>query len=408
MSNTMTAGLFYLGQVAFTGGTTAGFGLMGVCTTAMRSTLRKESLYSIGDSINTNNGGAVSSAATNQNCPILLMSVSGGRASYHQPTFSRYASVAGKIGATRFVSNFGTNDLSAGRTRAQLQSDLQSMRSLAAAQGVLFTQCTLLPKTSRQTITTSAQSASGNTMQFTVPDGTKFVVGGAYTVAGAADAGYNGTKFITGIAGNVLTTHCATGTPATTTGTVTITSRNWSTRALQTPVAGFEAGASSDRGLQNAYIRTSGNFDGYIDWGDACEVTRDDGVFAVYGEKPEMDATQLTTVKALINISRFRINGTWGQNAAASGVLVMLSGVNIGEIRGVNGNSSAADDWTLSTALPLANTVGDQLYAATGSYPSDDGIHPRVATGTVGAADYRGGQALIVNKTITWLQGLLA
>jgi hypothetical protein len=405
ISCTISAGLFYLGTVSGTTGHS--FGLAGVCTTALRSTLKKEAIYAIGDSIMTNNGGAMTTAATNQQCPSLQMSISGGRASYLASTFSKMASIAGKIGCTRFVSNFGTNDLSAGRTLVQLQADLQSMRTLAAAQSVLFAQCTLLPKTSRETVTTSAQAAAGNIMTLTVPDGSRFVVGGTYTVAGAGDASYNGSRFCIGIVGNVLSFICPTGTPATTTGTVTIASRLWSMRELQTPATGFEAGAGSDRGLQNAYIR-AGNFDSYIDWGDACEVTRDEGKFAGVGEKSELVATQSVTVTSGTprTTTRFQITGTWPNSCLASGIATFSTGLNIGELRGGNGNTGG--DFTVTSAYTNIPGVGDALWVAAGSYASDDGTHPRIATGSAGSASYRGGQAMIVNSAIAWLQGLLA
>lgn len=408
MSCTQSAGQKYIAEAA---SLHTGFGLSGICTTAMRSTLKKECLGAVGDSIATNNGGCVTTVAAYLGCPSMQMSISGTTAQTYGASsaanFTKQAALFNEIGCTRIISNWATNDMAAGRTAAQIKADILAMRSLANSYGILWTQCTVIPRTKKSTITTSAQAAAGNTMSLTVPDGTKFKVGGVYTIAGAGDAQYNGDKFCLSVVGNVLTFACVTGTPASTTGTVTITSRAWSTRELQVASsAAFNAGSGSVRGTFNADVR-AGSYDGYIDWGDACELVRDDGVLAVFGDKPELVAELSTDVKTgtpLTN-TRFQINGTWVNSVLANGRVQFLSGANIGETR--NGNGNTGGDFTATSAYSNIPTVGDLIYVQPGSVTSDDGVHPRVATGTIGTANYKGGQALIVNPTIAWLQGLL-
>jgi hypothetical protein len=324
--------------------------------------------------------------------------------------------VAALAGCTRFVSNFGTNDFGTGRTLAQLQGDIGALKTRANASGILFTQCTMTPRASLVTVTANGSvTSSGTSMTVPVPDATKFLVGRPYNAAGATPAEYNGVWFCTArdTGANTMTllfpgsgTTPATGT-ITLKGGIQTTSDGWTSAELQTPHSTpYNAGSGSDRGQFNAWVR-GGASDGFVDWGDACEPTRDAGRWAVGGEKTELSDSQLVTVSSGTSTTRFNSDYSRPNSSIGSGTVQFATGANAGLRR--LGSSNTGGDITVGSALTATPGAGDTAYCAPGSMRAvDDSLHPRVATGTVGTSTYRGGQALLVNATIAWLNGLLA
>lgn len=424
LTGTPANGLTYLTQYSASSVTIPGLGLVGVRTRALTSLFKKECPFMVGDSIATNNGGALTTAALYLGCPSIHGSISGTTAQTYGASsaanFTRQAALAAACGATMFVSDFGTNDFGALTTLANLQTYLSNMKAKAAAVGVRFAQTTMTPRTTRVTPTCSSVTSSGTTMTVEVPDATQFVAGRPYLMAGATQTEYNGMWMCTAVdtGTNTLTFLFGGSGTSPATGTITLgggygnTTAGWSSAELQAPytaggtTTAYNAGSGSDRGQFNAWIR-AGAFDSYIDWGDACEATRDSGRWAVGGEKTELLTTQTNTVSSVINTSRFVCNFSGGTNTMASGTVQFITGSNAGLRRAGSGNING--DITCTAAFTNAITVGDTVYNTPQSNSAtDDGLHPRVATGSLSTSPYRGGQALIVNKTVAWLQGRLA
>jgi len=399
ISQTITAGLKYLTNNGFNG----------IRTTALRSTLKKEMVFAIGDSIMTNNNGAVTTAATNAGCPSIQMSISGTTAQTYGASsasnFTKQVNLAVRLGATRFICNFSTNDLTAGRTYTQILTDLGAMKTLANASNILFTQATMLPRTSSPAVTPSSLTSSGNEMYAVVPDASKFTVGWPYTISGVTQTEYNNTFFVKAIVGSTITFYFeGSATPTATGSPSIIPQQGYSNAAYQTPNTGYEAGGSSQRALFNAAVRT-GSFDGFLEWGDACEPSRDAGRWLVGGESSSLLAPVLCTVTSGINNLRF--NSTWSNNSGTvtGGRAQWVTGANIGQCRSNNGNTNG--DVTLNgPALGTNPATSETLYLSGGSITAtDDGTHPRVATGT---PTLRGGQQLIVIPTQAYITALLA
>lgn len=417
LNGTPANGLNYLTQYTATGATTCGLGLVGIRTRALRSAFRKEAPFMVGDSIATNNNGALTTASLFLGCPSIHGSISGTRANTYGASsaaqFTRQVALAAACGVTTFVCNFSTNDVDAGRTLVQLQGDLTAMKDRAALSGIKFTQCTMLPRNLRTTVTASSVTSIGTTMTVVVPDGTQFVVGKPYLMAGATQTEYNGVWMCTGIAGNTLTFLFAGSATPTATGTITLgggygnTSAGWSSAELQGQYKPeYAAGSGSLRGQFNAWVRANA-FDSFIDWGDACEPSRDSGRWAVGGEKTELLTTSINTVSSGVSTTRFVCNFTGGNNTMASGTVQFITGTNVGLRRAGNGNTGG--DITLTSALTATPANGDTAYITPQSNSAtDDGTHPRVATGSLTNLPYRGGQALIVNATVSWLTARLA
>lgn len=393
MSTTTPNGQFYI---------TSQLGLTGVLTTAMSNTLRKEMLFTIGDSIITDSNAAIHTvAATANGCPSFQMSIGGTRAqSYAASTaaFARQLALAKRLGATRFVCNFGTNDFDSGaRTLAQLQADLNTLRNAALAEGIGWSHATLLPRTFGTTVTASLAVGSGNTITLTVPNASLFDVGHFYLIAGAVETGYNNNRICISrdLAMNTVTflSPGVSGSPAT--GTITITKR---TSRLQTPVA-WEA----TRVAFNAWVRSGALGPQFLEWADSVEPSRDAGRWATCLESPLLvSSAPLGTVTSIITTSRFNSSGTAVVgNGAAQGVLIWASGPNIGLAGLVNGSNNGDITLVSTPASPIA--VGHTFYIESGtSLSTNDGVHPRIGQ------NGRGGQEMIVRPSATWLAGLLA
>jgi len=393
MSTTTPNGQFYI---------TSQLGLTGVLTTAMSNTLRKEMLFTIGDSIITDSNAVIHTvAATANGCPSFQMSISGTRAqSYAASTaaFARQLALAKRLGATRFVCNFGTNDFDSGaRTLAQLQADLNTLRNAALAEGIGWSHATLLPRTFGTTVTASLAVGSGNTITLTVPNASLFDVGHFYVIAGAVETGYNNNRICISrdLAMNTVTflSPGVSGSPAT--GTITITKR---TSRLQTPVA-WEA----TRVAFNAWVRSGALGPQFLEWADSVEPNRDAGRWATCLESPLLvSSAPLGTVTSIITTSRFNSSGTAVVgNGAAQGVLIWASGPNIGLAGLVNGSNNGDITLVSTPANPIA--VGHTFYIESGtSLSTNDGVHPRIGQ------NGRGGQEMIVQPSATWLAGLLA
>lgn len=392
MSTTTPNGQFYI---------TSQLGLTGVLTTAMSNTLRKEMLFTIGDSIITDSNAAIHTvAATANGCPSFQMSIGGTTAQSYAAAgaFARQVALAKRLGATRFVCNFGTNDFGSGsRTLAQLQGDLNTLRNAALAEGIGWSHATMLPRTNALTVTASAAVGSGNQITLTVPNASLFDVGHFYLVAGAVETGYNGNRICIS-RDTVLNTVTfispgVSGSPAT--GTITITKR---TSRLQTPLA-WEA----SRVAFNAWVRGGALGPQFLEWADSVEPSRDAGRWATCLESPLLvSSAPLGTVTSIINTSRFNSSGTAVVgNGGSGGLVIWASGPNIGLAFAVNG--STGGDITLSSAPANAIAVGHTFYIESGtSLSTNDGVHPRIGQ------NGRGGQEMIVQPAATWLAGLLA
>lgn len=415
LSCTITAGLNYLASVTDAHG---GLGLCGVLTRASSSSLKKAMPFCVGDSIMTYNNSALATAAAYLGCPSAQMTIPGTGASAYggssAANFTRQVALAKMLGSTVMFSNFGSNDLSAGRTSAQLTTDLQNMRTKANAEGIPFVQGTLLPKTNRTTVTASSVTSSGTTMSVTVPNGALFVVDRTYRISGATQTEYNGVWFCTAVVGNVVSLFFpGSGTP-TATGTITITSGRgnatnaFSSAELQTPTTAFAAGSGSPRGTFNAGVR-AGAFDGFLELGDIFERTRDSGIWLVGGDTATLPGVQTCTVSSGVNNTTFNSNYSLGDGTIAGGTVQFITGANAALRRPGSSSSGVSGNIVVIGSLTATPSSGDTFYAAACHLEcTDDGTHPRAATGSVGAANYFGGQAILVNAMIAWLNGLLA
>jgi hypothetical protein len=398
LNSTIANGLKYISNL----------GYAGVRNHAMSASLVKVRMGGFGDSIMTNNNGAIMNASASR-CPCYLNSIIGTLARDYGDNisthFARQADLVQKLGLTHVFSNFGTNDVGASISLAALQGYLTNMRDAVRAVGAKWLQMTLTPRVSAtlQSITPSSVTSSGNQMFVVVPDASKFHVNKVYAIAGATQTEYNGSAVCTAVdtGTNTVTLLFEGSATSPATGTITITPWRVSSTVEFQPAQGrYEPGASSDRGLHNAWIR-SGVFDGVIDWGDATEPYRDAGRWKVEGEDALLPTVQLVTVSSVISTSRFNSNYDRGSSTIPNGFVLPLTGANIGIVKSGNGNTNG--DITVTAAWTNAQQVGDQYYCVPGvSYMSDDGLHPRVSAGN------KGGQIMLDNAVTTWLNTALA
>jgi hypothetical protein len=378
-------------------------GFAGLRTYA-KSTLLKKAIGGFGDSIMTNNGGSLITAATGR-CPAYLNSITGTTATTYMASaganFTKQVALCALLGVDWVMTNFGTNDFGGAVTLSTLQGYLTTARDMVRTAGMRYAHITMLPRTasSATVITASSTTSSGTLITMTVPDATKFTVNQFYSVAGAVETEYNGTKFCTAIntGSNTITLLFAGSASPTATGTITVTA--WKptlVAGLMTAFsASFAAGGSSARGLFNAWVR-GGVFDGYVEWADACEPSRDSGRWLVAGEDSLLPAAQLITVASVVSTSRFTSNYNAGNSTFANGVLQPLTGANIGATKA--GSTNTAGDLTVTAAFTNAQAIGDTYWALPGvGYMSDDGTHPRVAGGG------KGGQPHLDNPMIAWI-----
>jgi hypothetical protein len=384
-------------------------GYAGVRNHALASALVKVRMGGFGDSIMTNNNGAIMNASAGR-CPTYLNSIIGTLARDYgddiNAHFARQKDLVQKLGLTHVFSNFGTNDFGAGIALATLQGYLTNMRDAVRAVGAKWVHMTMTPRVSGTPagIAVSSMTSSGNTITAVVADATKFIAGKSYAVAGANETEYNGSAICLSVNTGTNTITLLFEGSATPTATGTITIGPWratSAAAFQTPTSAFyNAGPASARGLFNAWIR-GGAFDSFIDWADAVEPSRDSGRWKVEGEDALLPTIQLVTVSSVISTSRFNSNYDRGNSTIANGYVLPLTGANIGVAKSGNGNT--AGDITVTAAWANAQQVGDQYYAVPGvSYMSDDGLHPRVSGGG------KGGQVMLDNAVTTWLNTALA
>ena len=374
-------------------------GFAGLRTHNFMSKLRKLALFGIGDSIMTNNSGALYNAATGK-CPLYLNSITGTTAQTYGASsganFLRQTDLLGKLGVTHVVSNFGTNDLAASTTVANLKIYLGALKTLVNGKGVKFVQATMTPRTNAIAALSATATSSGTVMTATVADATKFIVGNPYVIAGAVETEYNGIRRCSSVnTGNNTVTFVFPGS-ASPTASGSITINQWKpTFQVDWMTKQYLPGPDSERGQFNAWVR-GGGVDDYIEWADAVEPSRDSGRWLVAGESPFLPAPELITVSSVINTTRFNSNYSRGSNTIPNGIVAAITGANIGTHRTGNGNTTG--DITVSTAWTSAQQVGDQYYAIPGtSYMSDDGLHPRVSGGG------KGGQILLDNASADWI-----
>jgi len=379
-------------------------GFAGLRVHAMSNTLVKAAVAGFGDSIMTNNGGALINAAASR-CPAYLNSISGTTAQTYATNgnFSKQVDLAAKLACTHVVTNFGTNDFGASATVAQLQGWLTTMRDAVRAAGMKFGQMTMTPRVNQNSAISATLTSSGNSITAQVADASLFRVGRPYSIAGANEAEYNGSKICTArdtTANTVTLLFQGSGSP-TATGTITIQSWKFTSEAnFQTPQTAWAAGSGSNRGQINSWIR-GGNVDAVIEWGDAVEPSRDAGRWKIAGEDTLLPDVSLITVSSVISTSRFNSNYASGSSTIVNGFVQPLTGANVGVAKSGNGNTNG--DITVTSAWTNTQVVGDQYYAVPGvSYMSDDGLHPRVASGG------KGGQVFLDNVTGTWLDSILA
>ncbi len=390
LSNTMTAGLKY----------PINLGLTAVTTKANKSTLKKECLYIIGDSIATNNSAVL--GIINNKCPVSQMSITGTRADLYSGDFVRQTNLAAAIGATRVVSDFSVNDTNASQAAATTRDVLLSMQTAMTAKGIKWTQTTQTPQSTMLSVTPSSVTSSGTTMTIVVPDGTLFDVGQFYTLSGATQTEYNITLYIESISTNTLTCPFVGSATPTATGTMVIQSaKAANTRKFQVP-----GGAKAVRDALNTYIRSGIFTGGYIDWGDALEKTRGDNIFwsGNDGDTRSMPPQGSMSITGIINSTRFNTQTILsGASGLTGGLLICLNGANRGKMAAnVNGNGTTDITATIPTG-GAAWTIGDTFAVLPGSCTiTDDRLHPRVAIAN------KGGQQFLVDVTSTWIDALLA
>jgi hypothetical protein len=383
-------------------------GFAGVLTKAKKSLLKKVALFAVGDSIMTNNGGAVYNATASK-CPAYHASITGTTAATYGASsgvnFTRQTALAATLGVTHVVSNWGTNDFGAGTALATLQGYITTMRDMVRASSMKWVHTTMLPRTkaSITAINVTTMTSSGTTMTATVADASQFMVGMAYTFSGANQAEYNGTHICTSINTGANTVSFLFIGSGTTPATGTITLIPWkvtmSPGHMSSYSGFFDAGSASSRGLFNTWVR-SGVFDGYMEWADSMEPSRDAGRWKVAGEDALLAANQTITVSSVISTSRWNSDYNRGTNTIQNGIVQAITGANAGILR--SGSSNTNGDITVSSAWTNTQQVGDTYSALPGiSYISDDGTHPRVASGS------KGGQAILDAATTMWIDAAL-
>jgi hypothetical protein len=393
-SMTLTSGLKY---------TDAKHGISGVLSTAQSKTMSKHNLFVVGDSIQTNNNSAVATVAKGK-CPVAQMSISGTQAATYALAgqFDKQVALAKKLGCTAIVSDFGTNDLAAGKTDVQVLASLNTLKNLAAAQGLKWYQMTILPRGGVKSVQPTAMSSIGTTLYATVPDASVFEVGRPYATSGGTPAAYNISLMCTAVnlGGNTVEFLFAGAADAAVTVIPAIGPKyGVSSRGMFNRSA-WATGPGNYRSLLNAAIR-GGNFDSYIEWADAFETSRDEGGYVVGGEHPKLLAPVSCSVTSIVNTTRFRSTYAGATSTGTGGGVIFTSGPNVGVFRDINGNTG--NDITISGAPPNATTVGDNFVFFPGSIrATDDGTHPRVQTASTG------GQQLLNDATSAWLDTLLA
>lgn len=384
-------------------------GFAGVLIKAKKSLLRKIALFAVGDSIMTNNSGAVANASLGK-CPSYQVSITGTTAqtygSSSAANFTKQAALAATLGITHVVSNFGTNDFGASTPLATLQGYLTNMRDLVRTNNMKFVQTTMLPRTksSITAISVTTLTSSGTTMTAAVTDASQFMVGMAYTFSGATQTEYNGTKICTSVdtgANTVSFLFVGSGiTPATGTITLIPWKVTMSPGHMTSYNSFYDAGSGSSRGQFNTWVR-SGVFDSYMEWADAMEPSRDSGRWKVGGEDALLPTNQTITVSSVISTTRWNSDYNRGTNTIQNGVVQAITGANAGLLR--SGSSNTNGDITVTAAWTNTQQIGDTYTALPGvSYMSDDGTHPRVASGGKGA------QAILDAATVTWINAALA
>ncbi|MEX2739927.1 SGNH/GDSL hydrolase family protein [Rhizobium mongolense] len=379
----------------------ANLGFAGLRNHALRSTMKKLAVAGFGDSIMTNNGGSLYNAALGR-CPVYLNSIAGTTAqTYAAAGFSKQAGIAELLGCTDVAVNFGTNDLAGGRTVVQLTGDYATMRTEVRNRNMEWVQMTILPRTTTVAAVSATLTSSGNSIIAQVADASKFRVGRPYFIAGATQTEYNNTKICTArdLGANTVTFHFQGSATTPATGTITITA--WKATSEVEFMAPLWAGAGSVRGLSNTWIRDPENVDDVVEWGDACEPTRDSCRWLIAGESTLLPDVELITVSSVISTSRFNSNYSRGSSTIPNGFVTPLTGANIGVTKNGNGNTNG--DITVSSAWTNAQQVGDQYYAVPGvGYMADDHLHPRAAAGG------KGGQQHLDNVTAAWMDQKLA
>lgn len=382
---------------------------------AMSNTVKKAAIAVFGDSIITLNYGAFYIMSQGK-IPCFQCSYSGTTAQGYAfgTNFDRQLATIKEAGFTHIVCNWATNDIAASRSAAQIIADLTTLRNKAQALGLKWYHATILPRTNRRQITITNLTQSGGVATATVAAGDigYIIANRAYVISGVSDALYNRNIIIDSInTGNNTFTFAVSPTAnAAPTGTITITPWKWSNE-MQIPMSGFEAGEASARALVNAWTR-SGNFDGVVEWGDACEPARNVGRWLIGGENSRLNAIkQGKAVTAVTSQTSITTNantpaGDLPSYVASTGFILWRTGANAKLLSAVADNSGGV--LTLSSAPPNTIVVGDtfDIVPKTAS-PTDDGTHPAAPTGSGQPTDY-GGQILINKVASNTIDALLA
>jgi hypothetical protein len=371
-------------------------GFAGLRTHALKSKLRKIAIGAFGDSKMTNNNSSIANAALGR-CPVYVNSIVGTLGSTYfannAANFQKQLDLCVVLGLTDVVCNFATNDLNGSAVYADLVTQTTAARDQARLRGLRYNHATITPRTNTTQMSdpVSSLTSVGTVLTAVVPDPSKFIIGMFARSTGAAQSEYVGSFTVTAIDNTAKTVTMEFPGSATPTATGTLLLGAWkptSHAAFMAPVSSkFAAGANSDRGKFNAWVR-SGVLDGYLEWADAVESSRDSGRWATIEDNhPYLVKPQTITVSSIISGSiRFNSNYSGGNGTLANGVVQGLTGANRGQFRSGSGNT--AGDITLSTAFANAIAANDNMQVIPGvSYFSDDGLHERVAGGG------KGGQA---------------
>lgn len=146
-----------------------GYGPIGIKATAWTGTIKKRAFASLGDSIlaQSNDGsfdsigsGGWNGRALSGKYPHVNLAIAGTSASNNQQAnLTRRIAALQAIGVTDILMNYGTNDLGAGRSVAQVQTDVGALWTYLKGLGFRVHQCTYLPRTTGPWLTAATQAA---------------------------------------------------------------------------------------------------------------------------------------------------------------------------------------------------------------------------------------------------------
>lgn len=385
------------------------FGLIMVRSTRLRSTMKPVSLLALGDSIMTNNGGAIFTASLGR-CPCVSMSIIGTRISNYVAAYALQLSIAVLAGATHVICNFWVNSANAGDSNATILSQLDTVAAAFDAAGIKWVQTTPTPQSTALTVTPTAAAASGGVLTLSVPDAALFDIGVPYFFSGFTPSTFNGfrTPLTINTGTNVVT--FAAGGVADATGTVMGPINAGSTASTHGTSRKFQApNAKNAQRIEFAEVVRGNHFSGgHIEWAWAVELVPNDGLWPVGGDKPKLLAYRDVAVAGLIGGSDNRASVTgygYAGSTTAGGFGVWLSGGNANRPITMGNNTGPTDISYTSPATQGGVPVqaGDTLRIIPGPQRgTDDLLHQRVNSGTFG------GQQILVDPAAAWIDARLA